>query len=74
MKSQGVRCEIESGCNSAGGHALGTGFDKQAKHVKAVILSERSQCRDDIRLFHISMNIEMNRWRQVLFQRLLKCS
>jgi hypothetical protein len=59
MKRQRVRCEVESGSDRSGWHALGSSFHEQAKHIKAVILGECGQGRDDICLFHISTIIEI---------------
>jgi hypothetical protein len=59
MKGQRVRCEVESGCDRPGWHPFRSRFDKQAEDIKAIILGECGQSRDDICLFHISTNIEM---------------
>jgi hypothetical protein len=59
VKGQGVRCEVESGGDRTGWHALRSRFDKQAEDIKAVILGERGQGRDDICLFHNSTIIEL---------------
>jgi hypothetical protein len=68
MECQRIWCEVESGGDGARGHALGSGLYKQAENIKAIILGERGQGRNDVCLFHISMNIEMTSWRQAIFQ------
>jgi hypothetical protein len=72
MKRQGVRREIQSGCDGARGQAIGAGLYKQAENVKAIILGECGQSRYGIGLFHISMNIEIIIQCQLSFQCLLK--
>jgi hypothetical protein len=64
MERQRVRCEVESGCNRTGWHALGSGFHQQAEDIKAIVLGERRQRCDDISFFHISTIIEIKRRRQ----------
>ena len=73
MKRQCVGCEIESSGDCPRWHALGSGLHKQAKHVKAIILGKCGQGRDNIRFFHISVDIEMMGSGQVSFQHSLKC-
>lgn len=72
MKGQRVWRKVESGCDRAGWHALGSRLHKQAKHIQPIILCECGQGRDDFCFFHISTNIEMTEQRQVSFQHLLK--
>jgi hypothetical protein len=74
MKGQRIWSEAEGGSDRARRHSLGAGLHEQPEYVEPIILSESGQGRDDIRLFHISTNMEMTRRRQVIFQRLLKCS
>jgi hypothetical protein len=59
MKRQRVRREVESGCDRTGWHALGSDLHKQAEDIKAIILGECGQGRDDFCLFHISTIIEL---------------
>jgi len=73
VKSQGIRGEVEGGSDGPRWHALGAGLHKEAEYIKPTVLSEGGQRRDDIRLFHISTNIEMTSTRQALFRCLLKC-
>jgi hypothetical protein len=73
VKSQGIRGEVEGGSDGPRWHALGAGLHKEAEYIKSTVLSEGGQRRDDIRLFHISANIEMTSSRQALFRCLLKC-
>jgi hypothetical protein len=61
MKSQRIRCEVECVRDRTGWHPFRSRFHKQAENVKAIILGECSQSRDDICLLHISMVIEMMR-------------
>jgi hypothetical protein len=72
MKCQRIRCEIESRGDGTRRHTLGSGLYKQAENIKAIVLGECGQGRNDICLFHISMNIEMIERRQLSFQHLLK--
>jgi hypothetical protein len=72
MKRKRVRCEIEGGGDRTGWHALGTGFNQQPEDIKAIILGESGQGRNDICLFHISTIIELISHRQLTFRQSLK--
>jgi hypothetical protein len=59
MKGQRIRREVECGRDRTGRHALRSRFHKQAEHIKAIVLGECGQGRDNICLFHISTIIEI---------------
>jgi hypothetical protein len=68
VKGQGIRCEVEGSCDSTRWHPLGSGLNEKPEYIKPIILGERGKSRDNICLFHISTNIEIQITRQAIFQ------
>jgi hypothetical protein len=68
MKGQRVRRELERFGHGAGWHPLQAGLHQQPEHIEPIVLSERGQGRDGIRLFHISTIIELLVARQRIFR------
>jgi len=58
MKSQRIRREVEAVATAPAGMPRAR-LDKQPEDIKAIILGERGQRRDNICFFHISVSIEM---------------
>jgi hypothetical protein len=59
MKRQRIRREAECIRELPRGHTLGSGLNQEPKHGEAMLLSQRGQSRHGIRIFHISMIIEI---------------
>ena len=59
MESQGIGREIESVCDRARWHALRSSLHKQPEYIEAIVLRERRQGGNSIRLFHISIVVEI---------------
>jgi hypothetical protein len=72
MECQRVGRQPKADRDVAGRHAIGAGFNQQAKHIEAIVLRQSGENRDSILLFHISMIIETTEGRQVTFQFWLK--
>jgi len=68
MEGQRVGGQAGGGRARAGRQAIGTGLHQQAIGVETIFLRERGKRRESIRLFHISVIIEIFSGPQVLFQ------
>jgi len=58
MKSERVGSQVQFRRDLTGRQAFRAGLDQKAVGIKPVFLRECGQGRQDIRLFHISMDIE----------------
>jgi hypothetical protein len=72
MKRQSVWRHIERFRNLSGRQPLRPCLDEQTERVEAALLRERSEGRNGLVLFHISMVIEISLRRQEIFRELLK--
>jgi hypothetical protein len=59
MERERVGRKVERGGHGPGRHPISSGLHKQPKHIKPIVLGERSQGGNSIRLFHISRIVEI---------------
>jgi len=68
MKGESIGRELERGGDAPGRHPVRARFHKQTKHVEPVFLRQRCKRCEGIRLFHISICIEIFGKTQAVFQ------